>query len=91
MLVAGDTKGCEVEPGAGEEAVEQAGAVLHPLEPGLDQRGELGEAAFGQVGQGSLQVGPDRLDRVELVGIRREPVTVSQSRAAIMAVIAWLT
>jgi hypothetical protein len=55
MLVAGDTKGCQVEPGAGEEAVEQAGAVLHPLKPGLDQRGELGEVAFGQVGQGSFR------------------------------------
>jgi hypothetical protein len=29
------TEGCEVEPGAGEETVEQAGPVLHPLEPGL--------------------------------------------------------
>lgn len=38
----GITEGCEVEPGAGEEAAEQAGALLHLLEPGLDQRGELG-------------------------------------------------
>ena len=27
------------------------GWVLHPLEPGLDQRGELGEVGFGQVGE----------------------------------------
>jgi len=31
----------EAEPGAGEEAVEQAGSVLHPSEPGLRQRGQL--------------------------------------------------
>jgi hypothetical protein len=31
----GVTEGCEVEPRAGEEAVEEAGPVLHPLEPGL--------------------------------------------------------
>jgi transposase len=30
------------------------GPVLHPFQPGLDQGGELGEVAFGQVGQGSL-------------------------------------
>jgi len=42
---------CEVEPGAGEEAFEEAGPVLHPFEPGLGQGGELGEVAFGQVGQ----------------------------------------
>jgi uncharacterized protein YjlB len=50
-LMVGVTEGCEVESGAGEEAVEQAGPVLHPPEPGLDQGGELGEVAFGQVGQ----------------------------------------
>jgi hypothetical protein len=32
----GSLKGPEVEPGAGEEAAEQAGPVLHPPEPGLD-------------------------------------------------------
>jgi hypothetical protein len=56
FLIAGVTEGCEVEAGAGEEAAEQAGAVLHPFEPGPDQGGELGEVAFGQVGQRSLQV-----------------------------------
>jgi hypothetical protein len=34
------TEGAEVKPGAGEEAVEQAGPVLHPRQPGLGQGGE---------------------------------------------------
>src|SRR5204863_8213139 len=42
-LIAGVTEGCEIEPGAGEEPGQEAGPVLHPPEPGLDQRGELGE------------------------------------------------
>src|SRR5512135_3746349 len=49
-------EGSEVEPGAGEEAGEQAGAVLHPLEAGLHQRGELGDGVLGEVRQGSLQM-----------------------------------
>jgi hypothetical protein len=57
-LNCGVTEGCEVEPGASEEA----GPVLHPFEAGPDQRGQLAEVAFGQVGQGSLQVGPHRFD-----------------------------
>src|SRR6266704_6777073 len=73
-LIAGVTEGCEVEAGAGEEAVEQAGPVLHAFEPGLDQGGELGKVAFGQVGQGSFEVGPDWFHRVQFVRIRREPV-----------------
>ena len=31
----------EAEPGPGEEAVEEAGPVLHPPEPGPHQRGQL--------------------------------------------------
>jgi hypothetical protein len=54
LQLRGLQKGREVEPGAGEEAVEKAVAVLHAPEPGLDQRGQLAEAAFYQVGQGSL-------------------------------------
>ncbi len=54
--MAGVAEGCEVEPCAGEEAFEQAGPVLYPLEAGLDQRGELGEVAFGKVGQRPLEV-----------------------------------
>ena len=44
------------------------------LSPGFDQGGELGKVAFGQVGQGSLQVRPDWFHRVQLVRIWREPV-----------------
>src|SRR5215468_9524993 len=66
-LIAGVIEGCEVEAGAGEEAVEQAGPVLHPFEPGLDQRGDLGQVAFGQVGQRSFQMGPDRFSRFAMV------------------------
>jgi len=66
-------EGCEVESGSGEEAVEEARAVLHPPEPGLHQRGQLADVAFSQVGQGSLQVLPHRFDWVELVRVRREP------------------
>ncbi len=68
----GVTEGCEVQPGRGEEAAEQAGPVLHPPQPGLDQHGELGEVAFGKVGQGSLELRPDLLHRVQLVRIRRQ-------------------
>jgi hypothetical protein len=41
----------EVEPGPGEEAVEEAGPVLHPPEPGLDQCGQLADVVLGEVGQ----------------------------------------
>jgi hypothetical protein len=55
----GVTEGCEVEPGASEEAVEEAGPVLHPFQPGFHQGGELAEVALGQVGQGSdPKIGP---------------------------------
>jgi hypothetical protein len=67
------TEGCEVEPGAGEETADEAGTVLHPFEPGLDQRGELAEVVLGEVGQRPLEVRPDRFDRVEFVGLRQEP------------------
>ena len=49
-----------------------AGPVLHPLEPGLDQRGEPGDVALGQVGQGPIEVRPHESGRVELVRRRRE-------------------
>jgi len=54
----------EVETGLGQEAVEEARPVLHPPEPGLHQRGQLAEAGFGEVGQGSLQVRPDCLTTI---------------------------
>src|SRR5260221_4485916 len=69
-----DLSGCEVESGAGEEAAEQAGPVLHPFEPGLYHRRELGDVVLGEVGQRSFQVRPHQLDRVELAGIGRKLV-----------------
>jgi hypothetical protein len=48
ILNGGGHKGCEVEPGAGDEPAEECWLVLHPLEPGLDQRGQLGGVAFGE-------------------------------------------
>ena len=47
----GVTEGCEVQASAGQEPFEEAGPVLHPFEPGFHQGGQLGEVAFGQVGQ----------------------------------------
>src|SRR6185312_16884409 len=64
----------EVESGLGQEAAEQARPVLHPPEPGLDQRGQLIDVLLDQVGQRPFQVGPDRLNRVQLGRIRRQPV-----------------
>jgi hypothetical protein len=63
----GVTEGAEVEACAGKEPGKEGGPVLHPFEPVLDQRSELAEVAFGQVGQGSLEVRPDRLDRFATV------------------------
>jgi hypothetical protein len=57
------TEWCEVKSGSGEEAVEEAGPVLHPPEPRLHQRGQLADIAFSQVGQGSFQVRPHRFHR----------------------------
>ncbi len=37
-----------MESGAGEEAAEQTGPVLHPPEPGLDQCGQLADVALDQ-------------------------------------------
>jgi hypothetical protein len=64
----------EVELGLGQEAAEEAGHVLHPSGPGLDQRGQLADVLLGEVGQRSFQVRPDRLHRIQLAGVRREPV-----------------
>jgi hypothetical protein len=67
--IAGVTEVREVEPGSGEEALDESGPVLHAPEPGLGEGGELGDVALGEVGDRSLEVGPDGLDRVEL-GLR---------------------
>ena len=48
----GVTEKCEVEWSADEKS----GPVLHLLEPGLDQRGQFADVAFGQVGQGPFEV-----------------------------------
>jgi hypothetical protein len=48
MLKSQGQKGCEVQAGAGQEAAETGGPVLHPLEPGLDQDGELGEVSLAR-------------------------------------------
>src|SRR5258708_4035484 len=46
----GVTEGREVQAGAGEEAFEEAGPVMHPFEPGLHQGGQLADVVLGQVG-----------------------------------------
>ncbi|MFE5143612.1 hypothetical protein ACFRDV_39265 [Streptomyces fagopyri] len=38
----------EVETGFGDEAIDEAGSVLHLFEPGFHQYGELVEAVFGE-------------------------------------------
>jgi hypothetical protein len=68
----GVTEGYEVQAGAGEEAFEERGPVLHPFQPGLHQGGQLGEVAFGRVGQGSLEMRPERLDWIQLVRVPRQ-------------------
>jgi hypothetical protein len=45
------TEGREVESGLGQEALQKGGPVLHSLEPGLDQRGQLIDVLLDQVGQ----------------------------------------
>lgn len=39
-------KGREVESGLGEEVLEEGGLVLHPPEPGLDQRSQLADVVL---------------------------------------------
>jgi hypothetical protein len=80
----------EIEPGLGEQAVEEAGPVLHPLESGFHQCGQLGDVVFGEVGQGSFecdQMASTGLSSGTYGGSRK---TVSQSRAAISSAIARL-
>jgi len=40
-------KGREVQASAGHNPFQEAGPVLHPLEPGLHQRDQPGEVALG--------------------------------------------
>ena len=44
-------EGREVESGLGEEPLQQAGLVLHPPQPRLDQRRQLADVVLDQVGQ----------------------------------------
>jgi hypothetical protein len=77
-----------VEPGAGEEADKQAGAVLHPIEPRLHQSGQLRDVVLGQVGQRPLQMrhtGSTGLSSWAYGGGRN---TVSHGRAALISAIA---
>jgi len=62
------TEGREVEPGSGEEALDEAGLVLHPSEPGLREGGELGEVALGE------RLASDRLrwDQTDSTGFSSE-------------------
>jgi hypothetical protein len=66
-LMVGVAEGREVQAGAGKEAFEERGPVLHPPEPGLHQGGQLGEVASGQVCQGPFQMRPDWLSRFAIV------------------------
>lgn len=50
MLKGRSYKGCEVQAGVGQESLEDAGPVLHPLEPGLHQREYHQPAGFGVLG-----------------------------------------
>jgi hypothetical protein len=56
--------GGEVESGLGQEALEEAGPVLHPAKPHLDQRGQLADVVLDEVGQGSF-----RFDQTGSVGL----------------------
>jgi hypothetical protein len=60
MLHGGVKERAEVKPGAGEETFDERGPELHPFQPGLDLGCELGEVAFGQVGQGPRGIGRPR-------------------------------
>jgi hypothetical protein len=57
----------KVEAGLGQEALEEAGPVLHPPQPGLDQRGQLADVVLDQVGQRPFQAGPGWLSRFVIV------------------------
>ena len=46
----------------GDEGVQEAGTVLHLLEPGTDDHGELIECAGSDVATAAFEVRPDGLD-----------------------------
>ena len=78
--------GVESQAGAGDEAVEDPGAVVEALEPIADQRLQAVQGACCEVGQAVLDMGPDPFCGGSSPG--RRPggsTTVSQSRAAIIS------
>jgi hypothetical protein len=66
-----------VETGPGGEAVDEAWPVLHPFEPGFTSTTKVIQALLGEIGQGSLQVRPDRFGRASVTAmsvlIARQP------------------
>ena len=51
----------QIEPGLGDEAVEETGPVLHPPEPDLHQCSQLVDVLLGEVRQRPFQIRPDAL------------------------------
>jgi hypothetical protein len=75
----------EVEPGLGQEAVEEAWPVLHPPDPGLHQRGQLADVVLARLAEdrfGCDQTASTGFSSGAYGGSRK---TVSQERAAIAA------
>ena len=65
--------GFQGQSGLGQESVYESGPVLDPLEPVLDDSGELVHIANGQVAQAVLHVRPGTLRGVELGSVGRQP------------------
>jgi hypothetical protein len=55
------------QAGVGDEGIQEAGTVLHLLEPGTDDHGELIERAGGEVADAAFEVRPDGLSRFAIV------------------------
>ncbi len=61
--------GFEGQSGLGEEPADELGPVLDTLEPVPDDRGQLVDAAGGEVAQAVLHVRPDALGGIEIWGV----------------------
>lgn len=72
----------EVEAGLGDEALDEAGAVLHPLQLRLRQSGELVEAVFREVGQthDKLRAGAGSFGGVFLLDLHSEEAELPAGR-----------
>ena len=81
----------EVEPGLGEEAVDEAGPVLHRFEPGLHQHDQLIDALLGEVGQGSLEVRPHGFSRFAIVQGALDRRVQARRLSAGRACFGWLS